>query len=517
MSLLHVRRSSSRRRGSILVVVLVVTFLLILGAYTFAELMLTHREAAELANQQTQARMLVDSGVESVKLFLMQPDSVQTELGGRYDNPERFQNRIVIDDPDPDARACFTVIAPSLDDEGLLAGVRYGLEDESSRLNLNVLVELDRQLPGTGRTLLMALPGMTEDVADAILDWLDADEEQRELGAEGDHYAGQNPPYLPHNGPIETVEELLLVRGVTPQLLFGMDANRNGSIDPHETLQDSQLTGQLVPGLERGWSAYLTLHSAERNTNPDGMPRIFLNMPDLERLHDELSAVFPPDWVTFIIAYRQFGPFTGMTATNVQPASSLDLDLTKAGRTQLTQVLDLVGAKVQATGANNQQLTIDSPFVSDIGAMNVYLPQLMDQVTVNKAKTIPGRINVNQAPAFILRGIPGMTEDIVGQILSQREPGREAENRNRQHETWLLSAGLVTLEQMKMLQPFLTSGGHVYRGQVVGYFQGGEASSRAEVIFDATGPLPRVVFWRDISHLGRGYALETLGVNLVEN
>jgi hypothetical protein len=70
---------------------------------------------------------------------------------------------------------------------------------------------------------------------------------------------------------------------------------------------------------------------------------------------------------------------------------------------------------------------------------------------------------------------------------------------------------------MKMLQPFLTSGGHVYRGQVVGYFQGGEASSRAEVIFDATGPLPRVVFWRDISHLGRGYALETLGVNLVEN
>jgi hypothetical protein len=296
-----------------------------------------------------------------------------------------------------------------------------------------------------------------------------------------------------------------------------MDANRNGSIDPHETLQDSQLTGELVPGLERGWSAYLTLHSAERNTNPDGMPRIFLNMPDIERLHDELSAVFPPDWVTFIVAYRQFGAFTGMTATNVQPASSLELDLTKPARTQFTQVLDLVGAKVQATGANNQQVTIDSPFAGDIGAMNVYLPQLMDQVTVNKAKTIPGRINVNQAPAFILRGIPGMTEDIVGQILSQREPGREAENHNRQHETWLLSAGLVTLEQMKMLQPFLTSGGHVYRGQVVGYFQGGEASSRAEVIFDATGPLPRVVFWRDISHLGRGYALETLGVNLVEN
>lgn len=505
-----------RRRGSILVVVLVVTFLLILGAYTFAELMLTHREAAELANHQIQARMLVDSGVDSVKLFLMQPESLQTELGGRFNNPQRFQNRIVIDDPDPEARACFTVLAPNLDDEGQLAGVRYGLEDESSRLNLNVLVELDRQLPGTGRTLLMALPGMTEDVADAILDWLDADDEQRDVGAEADHYSGQNPPYMPHNGPIETVEELLLVRGVTPQLLFGMDANRNGSIDPHETLQTDQFTSELPPGLERGWSAYLTLHSAERNTNPDGKPRIFLNMPDIERLHDELAAVFPPDWVTFIIAYRQFGPFTGMTATNVQPASAVQLDLTKPAQSQLTQVLDLIGAKV-AVNANNQQITIDSPFSADIGAMNVYLPQLMDQVTVNKAKTIPGRININQAPVFILRGIPNMTEDLVAQILSQREPGREAENRNRQYETWLLSAGIVTLEQMRMLQPFITGGGSVYRAQVVGYFQGGEASSRAEVIFDATGPLPRVLFWRDISHLGRGYALETLGVNLVEN
>jgi hypothetical protein len=51
----------------------------------------------------------------------------------------------------------------------------------------------------------------------------------------------------------------------------------------------------------------------------------------------------------------------------------------------------------------------------------------------------------------------------------------------------------------------------VYRAQVVGYYQDGEASARAEVIVDATGDIPRVVFWRDISHLGRGYSVETLG------
>ena len=65
--------------------------------------------------------------------------------------------------------------------------------------------------------------------------------------------------------------------------------------------------------------------------------------------------------------------------------------------------------------------------------------------------------------------------------------------------------------------PFISGGGNVYRGQVVGYFQGGQAASRAEVVFDATSPMPRVVFWRDLTHLGRGYSLDTLGVDFSSN
>ena len=79
-----------------------------------------------------------------------------------------------------------------------------------------------------------------------------------------------------------------------------------------------------------------------------------------------------------------------------------------------------------------------------------------------------------------------------------------------------MTEGLVTLEEMKNLLPFVCVGGDVYRAQIVGYFQGGGPSVRAELIFDATGTEPRVLFWRDISHLGRGYALETLGVDLVD-
>ena len=77
-----------------------------------------------------------------------------------------------------------------------------------------------------------------------------------------------------------------------------------------------------------------------------------------------------------------------------------------------------------------------------------------------------------------------------------------------------MAEGIATLPEMKTLMPFLCGGGDVYRAQIVGYFQGGSAASRAEVVFDATKPAPRLLLWRDMSHLGRGYALETLGVDL---
>ena len=142
-----------------------------------------------------------------------------------------------------------------------------------------------------------------------------------------------------------------------------------------------------------------------------------------------------------------------------------------------------------------------------------YLPQLMDYCTVNPAATIPGRININQCSATVLAGIPGMTTDISSKIMAQRTVDTASADPSRRYETWLLAEGIVTLAEMKVLMPFINGGGNAYRGQVVGYFQGGQASSRAEVVFDATSPLPRIVLWRDLSHLGRGYSIETLGAN----
>ena len=513
------------RRGLVLLLVLIVVAMLSLGSYSYVELMRSHREAAVLSGRQLQTKLMVDSGVDYIRTFLSQPQPAQTEAGGIYNNPERFKQLVVVPNEDAMQRGCFTIVAPAIDGEGNLAGVRYGLEDESTRLNLNTLPALEKQQAGVGRTLLLALPEMTEEIADAILDWLDADDEAREFGAESLYYSGLEPPYAPKNGQLDTVEDLLRVRGVTPALLFGRDVNRNGQLDPSES--GNEQTAPATPttlanasaatgSLDRGWSAYLTLYSRERNTNPEGQPRIYLNMTDLKKLHEALSEVFPADWVTFIVAYRQGTPATG-SSNNAQKNVTKAIDFNKPAKTNFTQVLDLIGSTTQVTFANEAVNTsLASPFTAELGAMNVYLPKLLDYVTVNPADSIPGRINILQAPAALLRGIPGLDQTMVDQILNLREAEVSTEKPNRRHETWLLAEAVVTLEQMRLLQPFINSGGQVYRTQIVGYFQHGEAAARGEAIFDATGLVPRVLLWRDMSHLGRGYALETLGLDYSE-
>ncbi|MBI1900685.1 MAG: general secretion pathway protein GspK, partial [Planctomycetia bacterium] len=296
-------RAIRRRAGVVLVIVLVVVAVMALAAYTFTDLMVTHRQAAQLAGDQLQAKALVDSGVDATRIFLLMDRASRDDAGGIYDNPTQFQGVLVVDDADPDFRGCFTIVAPTVDDEGGFGGVRYGLEDESTRLNLNTLMLAEKEMPDGGKTLLMGVPGMTEEIADAILDWIDDDDEPRELGAEIDYYSGLNPPYAPRNGAMTTVEELLLVRGVTPQLLFGLDVNRNGMVDSGEMQASLGEVDNEDGSLDRGWSAYLTLYSQEKNVSAAGTPRIYLNGDDMQALYDQLSEVFPEDWVTFIVAY----------------------------------------------------------------------------------------------------------------------------------------------------------------------------------------------------------------------
>jgi|WetSurMetagenome_2_1015567.scaffolds.fasta_scaffold00013_80 general secretion pathway protein K len=92
--------------------------------------------------------------------------------------------------------------------------------DESGKIDINKTPEII--LKG----LILNLGVKEEDaviIVDSILDWRDEDDYIRSNGAESSYYSSLPVPYKPKNADFESIEELMLVRGVTPELFYGKD------------------------------------------------------------------------------------------------------------------------------------------------------------------------------------------------------------------------------------------------------------------------------------------------------
>src|SRR3954471_19870527 len=150
------------RRGSVLVLTLVVVAMLTLGAAAFFERMFAEHQAERAHGQQLQASQLADSGVEYMKVLLSRDPQQMQDAGGLYANPSLFQGIVVNEDPMAAFRGRFTIFAPDLTTDGYYGGIRYGLENESARLNLNTVLLADTAKEGNAKTILMGLPGMTD-------------------------------------------------------------------------------------------------------------------------------------------------------------------------------------------------------------------------------------------------------------------------------------------------------------------------------------------------------------------
>jgi general secretion pathway protein K len=94
----------------------------------------------------------------------------------------------------------------------------YTIIDEDSKLNINAATEkqLEYLLESTGVDAQEA-----DIIADSVIDWRDPGEEHHLNGAEEDYYQSLDEPYSSKDGLFETVEELLLVKGMTPEILYG--------------------------------------------------------------------------------------------------------------------------------------------------------------------------------------------------------------------------------------------------------------------------------------------------------
>jgi general secretion pathway protein K len=89
---------------------------------------------------------------------------------------------------------------------------------EVGKVNINLVSEsmLRKIIENLG------LEGEARDiVVDSIMDWRDPDDFYRLNGAENEYYQSLKEPYYCKNGNLDSIEELLLIRGITPDLFYG--------------------------------------------------------------------------------------------------------------------------------------------------------------------------------------------------------------------------------------------------------------------------------------------------------
>ena len=507
-------RRRVRRKGMVLFIVVIFVTMLSLAGLSYVAVMSTENKAVRLRGDELQVEMAVGSGIEMMRAHLLQkakPSDSTRLVGDSSAGQSQFRGAVVMDD-DMGRKTRFSVVSPKVENDQV-TGIRFGVTNESARLNLAVLPLWEERQPGAGRAALMSLPNMTQSIADAILDWIDRDTAPRQFGAEASYYSGLGVPYGPRNAEPTSLEELLLVRDVTREMLFGADENLNYQVDPGEQAGKSsgvltQAGASAVP-----WSMLLTVFSAEKNLTPEGQPKIDLNERNLTTLYTKLQKVVDEDLARYVILFRQFRQITPGAATS-KPVSlqKVEPDLNGRARFRFSSVLDLLGTSIEIR-ANDEARTrriVRSPLKASRQVYHETLPALLDYVCVGSDPVIRGRINVLEAPEEVLLAVPGMTEGVARRITTQRQAASAGDDDARRHPTWLLADGLVELEQMKKLLPYVTCGGDVYRGQVVGFFDQQGPVSRAEVVIDATSAPARQVYYKDLRLLGRGFAIDAL-------
>ena len=194
-------------QGSVLLYVVWAIALLSLFAAAIGSQAIASLGRVDRLSEQWRASHLARGAAQYAASELKADETQQVDgLSDSWVNdPGRFRDH-------PLGEGRFRVMA-SLATDGPL---RYGLTDEERYLSLNAAPTemLQRFFEVVG--------GLHEDeaiqIADAIEDWRDSDDRESPRGAEGSYYRSLSDGYDCKNGPFENLEELLLIRGVTPEL-----------------------------------------------------------------------------------------------------------------------------------------------------------------------------------------------------------------------------------------------------------------------------------------------------------
>ena len=496
-----------RRPGIILPVVLVLIGLLALLTAGF-----TFFTRAEIAGSNAtagarQARLAADSGLEEVtSMIRLGRDDVTIW----QNNPTRLRHALVWSDAfdregdpvrllgsrldmfeegQPAIAFRFCIVAMNLDDPNN-ESIRYGITAESSKLNINVAT--DQQIEQLLTPILAALEiENAQELINALLDWRDADDELREGGAENEYYNTLEPPYRAKNGPLDTVEEILIVQGFNAAILYGEDVNRNGVLDANENDGDESYPfyDNSDGRLDFGIAPFLTVWTREPDTSLDNKPRINLTA-DAAVVQAQFAALEEDD------------PLTPEAIEFIQSLISQNFNFT-----QIRSPAELyAGDQDDDDGGGNSTIPAqlrDSPLTLED------MPGIMDRCSVvpvqQAAQGLSGLININTAPRQVLALIPGMPAEAIELIIGTR---KALESEALSTTAWPLTTGTLEAAAFKQIAPFITTKSYQFHVEALGYADHIKLMRRYEWIIEMVGPLAQVKYHRDLTRLGLAWPID---------
>lgn len=519
----------SARRGVVLIVVLVLVVMIALAGFGFVSEMTTEYEATKINGDLLQAQQVMASAEAYLAAHVEQQKQASSDnfafldensaedframtlrtFDGSSGSPgerlgdDAWRFAIIKDLSSFDADWQQRNRSPhdefdelnalnQANDLGAFAYPEFGLANESSKLNLGRVLYWDTIEQGRGRHALLQVPGMTDEAADSILDWIDADDTPRQFGAETDYYRQQQRNVKPRNGIPATLTELLFVRGVSRTTFSGSGG----------------LTGA---GQTSGWEQFLTVSSTESTiSSPPKIAVSELLVSDLADLEKELTQSVPEDVARYVVLALMVGITTTTTTDQLKEIDPLEVDLATIAADSLNPMFelpDLLDSFVLLTDSETSRL-VRSPLTSeDPESLRVFarLEQLITAIDTT-LPAVRGRINILTAREEVLRAL---TDDpaTASQIVQQRA---SLSGDERQSSAWLLSRRILDLPTYRRLYADITTGGDVYSGEIIVYRPVGGPFLRREITIDAANGSARRINWLDKSSLPLPLTLDQL-------
>jgi general secretion pathway protein K len=201
--------------GAVLIMVLWVMVAMSLLALSFSASIRTEVNAARNVVDQKESYYLSRAGIEYAIYKVIESQSAFAQLQRRRE--EGFQSLP-------------PVLTGSVELEMGGGSASVQIIDETGKVNVNLAPNylLYNLLIGVGLEEQEA-----QIISDSIEDWRDRDELHRLNGAESDYYQSLPEPHFAKNGPFDVPEELLLVRGITPEIYYG----RKGTTESGEQVE----------------------------------------------------------------------------------------------------------------------------------------------------------------------------------------------------------------------------------------------------------------------------------------